>query len=475
MTDTMDAQVWAEEQFGQCDLKDERRTQRLVHVAANALTHPSGSLPEQTTDAADLKAAYRLFGCEDVTFADIVEPHWAETRRRPPGVYLVLNDTTEVDFGIRRKLRGMGPTGNGGGWGFLLHSALLVSGEGEAIFGLAGQKIRYRKPAPKKENSTQRLKRDRESVLWGQVIDQVGPAAEGVRWVHVMDRGADNFEVYCHCRQQQADWVVRVTQKQRGVIVPNGQTMTLNRYLPTLPSCGNYELRLRARAAQPKRGHKPARKAQPARTAKVEVRCGPLRIPFPKQKSPYLKGLHPVPIAMWVVHAVEVDPPKDVEQVEWILLTSLPVAGFDEAWRILEYYEKRWLIEEYHKALKSGCRVESRQLQSKEGLERITALLSVVAVRLLQLKSAARTNPACPARNLVPLHWIKMLLAARKKSKLTVAMTIREFYREVAKLGGFLGRKSDGEPGWITIWRGWQKLYMFIHGAELAQTINKCG
>jgi hypothetical protein len=472
MTVTMDAQVWAEEQFGQCDLKDERRTQRLVHVAANALTHPSGSLPEQTTDAADLKAAYRLFGCEDVTFEDIVGPHWAQTRRRPPGVYLVLNDTTEVDFGIRRKLRGMGPTGNGGGWGFLLHSALLVSGEDEAIFGLAGQKIRYRKPAPKKENSTQRLKRDRESVLWGQVIDLVGPPAEGVRWVPVMDRGADNFEVYCHCRQQQADWVVRVTQKQRAAIVPDGQSMTLKRYLQTLSSCGNYELRLRARAAQPKRGHKPARKAQPARTAKVEVRFGPLRMPFPKQKSPYLKGLPPLPIAMWAVHAVEVDPPKDVEQVEWILLTSLPVAGFDDAWRILAYYEKRWLIEEYHKALKTGCRVESRQLQSKEGLERITALLSVVAVRLLQLKSAARTNPACPARNLVPLHWIKMLLAARKKSKLTVAMTIREFYRDVAKLGGFLGRKSDGEPGWITIWRGWQKLYMFIHGAELAQTIK---
>ena len=213
--------VWSMRSEGQT------ATQRLVQVAANALSHPSGSLPEQTADAADLKAAYRLFGCEDVTFEDIVGPHWAQTRRRPPGVYLVLNDTTEVDFGVRRKIRGMGQTGNGGGWGFLLHSALVVSGEGEEIFGLAGQKIRYRKPAPKKENSTQRLKRDRESVLWGQVIDQVGPPAEGVRWVHVMDRGADNFEVYCHCRQQQADWVVRVTQKQRGAIVPDGQTMTL--------------------------------------------------------------------------------------------------------------------------------------------------------------------------------------------------------------------------------------------------------
>ena len=273
MTVTMDAQVWAEEQFGQCDLKDKRRTQRLVQVAASALCHPSGSLPEQTTDAADLKAAYRLFGCEDVTFEDIAGPHWAQTRRRPPGTYLVLNDTTEVDFGIRRKLRGMGQTGNGGGWGFLLHSALVVSAEGEEIFGLAGQKIRYRKPAPKKENSTQRLKRDRESVLWGQVIDQVGPPAEGVRWVHVMDRGADNFEVYCHCRQQQADWVVRVTQKT----TQRHRARRTDHAVEAVPA----DLALRAGATNCSCGHgrrsrnaatSRQRKAQPARTAKVEVR-----------------------------------------------------------------------------------------------------------------------------------------------------------------------------------------------------------
>jgi hypothetical protein len=472
MTVATDGLVWAEEQFGQCDLKDTRRTRRLIQMAAGALCHPSGTLPEQTADAADLKAAYRLFDCEDVTFADILEPHWTQTRLRPPGTYLVLNDTTEVDFGIRRKLRGMGQTGNGGGWGFLLHSALVVSEKGEAVFGLAAQKIRYRKSAPRKENWTQRIKRDRESELWGQVIDQVGPSAEGVRWVHVMDRGADNFEVYCHCRQQHADWVVRVAQKRRGVVAPDELILELAQYLEMLPSCGGYELQLRARPAQPKRGHKPAHKAQAARTAKVEIRFGPLKMPFPKQKSPYLKGLPPEPIAMWVVQAVEIDPPKGAERVEWVLLTSLPLADFEDAWRILEYYERRWLIEEYHKALKTGCRVEDRQLRSKEGLERITALLSVVAVRLLQLKSAARTNPDCPARRHVPLRWIRMLLAARKRSKLGIGMTIRDFYREVAKLGGFLGRKSDGEPGWITIWRGWQKLYLFVHGAELAETIK---
>jgi hypothetical protein len=474
MTVTMDAKSWAEEQFGQCDLGDKRRTRRLVSLAAEVLCHPAGSLPEQTADMADLKAAYRLFACDDMNFDDIAGPHWEQTRRRPTGTYLLLDDTTELDFGIHRAVAGMGRTGNGGGWGFLLHSALVVSAEGEDLIGLAGQKIRYRKAKPKKENTAQRLKRDRESELWGQVIDQVGPPAEGVHWVHVMDRGADNFEVYCHCREQRSDWVARVTQKARKVLVADGETTPLSKYLKTLPVIGGYELQVRAHGPQAARGHRKKRTAQPARTAKIEVHIGRLHVPFPTHRSPYMKRQSPEPIAMSVIHAVEVDAPNDREAVEWILLTSLPVESFGDAWRILGYYEKRWLIEEWHKALKSGCRVECRQLKSKEGLERITGLLSVVAVRLLQLKSAARTNPDCPASRVIPRQWIKMLVAARKRLKLTnvAAMTIGEFYRELARLGGFMGRKSDGEPGWITIWRGWQKLYMLVRGGELVQTIK---
>jgi hypothetical protein len=466
MTITMDTQTWAEEQFGQCDLKDKRRTQRLVHLANQVLCHPSGSLPEQTAEMADLKAAYRLFSCQDVTFEAIAGPHWEQTRRRLPGTYLVLSDTTELDFGIQRKIADMGQTGNGGGWGFLLHSALVVTAEGEEVLGLAGQKIRYRQRKPKKENTAQRLARDRESELWGQVIDQVGPPPEGVRWVHVMDRGADHFEVYCHCQQQRSEWVVRVTQRQRNIIAPDGRRLPLQAYLKTLPLAGTYELELRARGQS--REHGP----QPARTAKVELRFGALHMPVPNERSPYVKRLSPAPIAMWVVHAVEVDAPAGVEPIEWILLTSLPVKSFEDAWLVLGYYEKRWLIEEWHKALKTGCRVERRQLKTKQRLERITGLLSVVSVRLLQLKSAARTTPNRPASQVVPKRWIAMLQAARKKARRSTVVTIGEFYRELAKLGGFLGRKSDGEPGWITIWRGWQKLYLLVRGAELAETIQ---
>jgi hypothetical protein len=467
MTITLDAQAWAQEQFGQCDLKDSRRTRRLVKVAASVLCHPSGSLPEQAADMGDLKAAYRLLACDDASFEAIARPHWEQTRRRPPGTYLVLDDTTELDFGVRRQIAGMGQTGNGGGSGFLLHSALVVDARSEEIFGLAGQKIHYRTCKPRNESTKQRLSRDRESQLWGQVIDLVGPPPEGARWIHVMDRGADNFEVFCHCVQQSADWVMRVTRKARKVIVPGGKILPLPEYLGNLALAGCYELKLRARGQS--REHGP----QAARTATLEVHCGPLRMPFPDRQSPYLKHLPPEPVAMWVVHAVETKAPKGVEPIEWILLTSLPVKDFDDAWRIMGYYEKRWLIEEWHKALKTGCRVEHRQLKCKEGLERTTGLLSVVAVRLLQLKSAARLTPKRPARQVVPRLWIQMLVAARKKSKRPPAdiMTIGEFYRELAKLGGFLGRKSDGEPGWITIWRGWEKLYLLVSGAQIAQKL----
>jgi hypothetical protein len=468
MTITIDAQTWAEEQFGPCDLKDKRRTERLVDLAASVLCHPAGSLPEQMADAADLKAAYRLFACKGVSFEAIAAPHWQQTRQRLPGTYLVLDDTTELDFGVHRQIAGMGQTGNGGGSGFLLHSALVVAAEGEEIFGLAGQRIRYRKPKPKKESTKQRLARDRESELWGQVIDQVGPPPEGVCWVHVMDRGADNFEVFCHCRENASQWIVRATCKARKVIAPKGKNLSLLDYIKTLPITGRYELHLRVRAQS--REHGP----QAARTARLEVRCGPLQVPFPERKSAYLKQLSPEPVSMWVVHAVEVNAPTGVERIEWILFTSLPVESFEDAWRILGYYEKRWLIEEWHKALKTGCRVEHRQLKSRERLERITGLLGVVAVRLLQLKSAARSTPDRPACQIIPVLWILMLIAVRKRLKhaVTTTMTVGEFYRELAKLGGFIGRKSDGEPGWITIWRGWQKLYMLVRGAEIAAKLK---
>ena len=463
MSFRIDAQEWAEEQFSDCELGDKRRTKRLIQVAKHVANHPSASFPQQMQSWGDLKAAYRLFDRDDVTFDAIAQPHWQQTRSVAPGRYLVLGDTTEIDFGYQRDIDGLAAIGNGSGRGFLLHNALMVEAESETLMGVAGQTIFYRKKAPKKETKSQRFERERESQVWGTVIDQIGVPAEGVELVHVLDRGADDFGVFCHLLQNRGHWVVRAASMQRHIITSDGETRRVKEYLPALSLVGTYELDLRARPQKP------------ARTAKLEVCTGQLHMPTPKHKTPQVKALDPDPIPMSVVWVREVDAPRGVKPVEWVLFTSLPVANFDDAWLIVQYYQCRWLVEEYHKALKTGCSVQMRLLRDASRLEAMVGLMSVVAVRLLQLKSVARSDPDQPAQSVVPTIWLQMLKAARKNLTRVHDLTVYQFYREIAKLGGFLGRKSDGEPGWITIWRGWEKLNTMIEAAKLAINFKKCG
>lgn len=459
-----DTRLWAEEMFSACDLGDARRTRRLVNVAQCVAENPAASFPDQLQEWRDLKAAYRLFDCDDVTFESVARVHWERTRQQARGRTLVLCDTTEADFGGRRQISGVGPTGNGSGLGFLLHNAMMVAAESRAIVGIGGQTIHHRpkkRRSKTKENASQRMKRnDRESMVWGRVIDDIGEPADDVEYVYVCDRGADNFEVFCHLQQANSDWVIRAKAKNRKLLTPDGDSPTLSKLLDTLAVCGTYELSLRARPQQS------------ARTARIEVSTGEAFMPVPRHRSPWVRSLDPEPISVNVVRVREVNAPDDVEPIEWILYTSLPTATYDDAWTVIEYYESRWLIEEYHKALKSGTRLTTRQLKEGGRLEAMTGLLSVVALRLVQLKTLSKTDPDRPARQVVPLLWLQMLKAARHRLTRVHDMTIYEFYREVAKLGGFIGRKSDGEPGWITIWRGWEKLYNLVKGAQFAAQNN---
>jgi hypothetical protein len=447
---------WAQLNFGTCQLGDKRRTKRLVQVAEQIGNNPSASLPNQIERWTDLKAAYRLFDGNEVTFEAIARPHWELTKQAASGRCLVIGDTTEFDFGKDREIAGIGPTGNGSGQGFLLHNALLVSAESEEILGVAGQTIHYRKEKSKstqRENSAQTLKRKRESEVWGTVIDQIGEPQNDVEYVHVFDRGGDNFEVYCRLLQNRGQWVIRASKMNRYVLAGESEErMALKDYLPQLKTLGHYTLSLRARPGQA------------ARDAQIEVRVGRIKIPRPRQVSPWVRSLDQAPIAMNVIEVVEVDAPQGVTPIRWVLFTSLPVETFGEAWTVIGYYELRWLVEEYHKAIKTGCATESRQLKAAGRLEALVGLTSVIAVRLLQLKSLARTNPEVPAQRVVPRVWLQMLKLARRGLNRVHDLTVGQFYREVAKLGGFLGRKSDGEPGWITIWRGWEKLntYVFV-------------
>ena len=455
----LDVNRWAEQQFGTCKLGDKRRTGRAVKTAAQFAADPSASTPRQTEAWADCKAVYNLMNEEHVTFRGLAEPHWKLTRARTSGHYLLLGDTTTLDFGIHRNVAGLSAVGDGGGRGFLLHSSLLVAAEGEEIYGLAGQTIYYRKPRPQGETFRQRLNRERESKIWGEVIDLVGLAPEGVTFTHVFDRGADNFEVYCRLVLSQTGWVVRAAQVKRRVGTPTGQRR-LDHYVRSLPAAGSYQLTVRANHDQP------------ARTAEVEVRFGPVLLPAPRDCGKFVRECGIVSISMWVVEVREVHPPLGVTPLRWVLLTSHAVQSFEDAWRVIGYYEKRPLIEEFHKAIKTGCRLESRQYQTSHPLEATAGMLSVLAIRLVQLKSVARTDPDRPAESVVPKRWVHMARCAQRGKYRNIS-TVREFYHAVARLGGWLGRKHDGEPGWMTLWHGFDKLVLLLRGADAIR--SKCG
>jgi hypothetical protein len=457
---SLNVNEWSQEQFGACELGDRRRTARLVRYAGQAAADPSSSTPRQTECWDDCKAAYRLIDNEEVSFAAITAPHYRATHARTAGTWLLISDTTETHF-PGKHVRGLGPTGNGGGRGFLLHSSLMVRPDGKEIVGLAAQVIHYRRPVKREPGGAQRVRRkNRESVIWSQVIEQIGPPPPGVRFLHVFDRGGDQFELYCRMARHHTGWVARACQLTRKILTPDAQRIALADYLAALPLAGTYTLNL------------PANQRQVARAANMEVRFGPLTIPRPQHISPWVKQSGMEEISMWVVEAREIDPPSGTTAARWVLLCSDEVRDFPAAWQALEHYEKRWLIEEFHKALKSGCRLEERHYETAKRLEAITGVLSVVAVRLVQLKMLARNEPQRPAKQVVPHRWIQMLRSLRKRPP-KAPWTVREFYRELAKLGGFLGRKSDGEPGWMTLWHGFEKLHLCLRGADALQ--RKCG
>jgi hypothetical protein len=200
--------------------------------------------------------------------------------------------------------------------------------------------------------------------------------------------------------------------------------------------------------------------ARTARTTTMVLSWAPITVapPFhtPKQE----------PLVAWMVRTWEPDPPPaEAEPLAWILLTTVPTATTEEAWERVDWYTRRWLVEDYHQALKTGCRLEQTQLRDGAAIARLVGMLAPVAVRLLQLRHAARDQPQEPAALVVGDRAVQVVA---RLSRQPSALTCADFWRLVARLGGHQGRKGDGDPGWRTIWRGWQYLQTVLIGVELA-------
>lgn len=451
-------EVWAAQQFSECELGDLRRNKTLVKVATHMAIRPDGTTPVQTENWSVCKSAYRLFNEEDVTFQEIARPHYELTRAITSGpVKLLISDTTELDFGAHRQVEGLGPTGNGGGLGFFLHSCLMLDAKSGAVEGMAGQRLFYRRKRTGKKpaGDVRRKSPDRESAVWGKLVDDVGLPPEGVRWIHLCDRGADDYEVFCRILRNNGDFVIRAARLNRKIMTLQGERQPLEQYLRSLRVRSTLDVDV------------PLSKKHPARRAHCQLRFGPIQMPRPRIRTDWMRKHAPqTPIPLWVIEVREVNVPKGVAGLHWVLYVSFPIKSVPQARTAIGYYRRRPTIEDFHKGLKTGCRAEQPQYQTARALERVTAVNCVIAVRLLQIKTIAQETPDRPAKEVVPPAWLSVLKQVRPR--LRDPITVRDFLRQLAGLGGHLGRKGDGEPGWITIWRGMHSLLLILRGYDLA-------
>jgi hypothetical protein len=456
--------------FGRAELGDKRRTERLVKVADKIAAHPGRSLPHAMQSPADLVALYRLMNRPEVTHAAVLKTHLCRTReaiRAHRGVVLVAHDVTEFDLTGKLSLRGqLGPLGGKGQFGLLCHNSVAVTERGEPL-GLANQILhRRRKRKKKASRAAQRDDPLRETRLWVRGREAIGDVEgeEGLV-VDLVDRGGDTFEFLDHEHAKGHHYVARSKSNRRCRIGhgEGGREVLLHDHLRSLPAGGGGRaVEVAARQA----GH--GRPARPARAARLALAWAAVTLTPPPPGQ--ARGEHrQEPLKAWALRVFEPEPPEGEEALEWFLLTDVAVETDEGAWRRVDWYELRWpTSEEYHKGQKTGCQIEGPQFTTAEALEPMMALLSVVAWLLMRLRWAARQEQAAarPATDFVPLSWV-LLLSRWRHGEGRPVWTVLEFLMALARLGGHQNRKSDGLPGWQTLWKGWSELRSIVDLADL--------
>lgn len=444
---------WAELNFGTAQLGSQRRTRRLVESAARIAAHPEKSFP-QVFDWNGLRGFYRLCNRPEATLSSLMRPHWMQTRAamaKEPLV-LIVHDTTELDFSSHPQLTGRGPIGNGRGRGFLQQNSLAFVPRPRRVLGLAYQQCRVRQPAPAEESTSQRKSRPRETDLWYEGIRAAGRPPEGCCWVDVADRGGDDYEAMRAAREVGHHFLFRAGRNRTVfVTAAHDRRESLLDYARGLPGQGADIVEI------------PGRGGRPPRTARVSLGGAAVWIPAPAG-TPRRRSQPVIPA--WVVRVWEPEPPAGVkEPLEWILISSVPTTAPADLHTRRDWYCCRWGVETYHDIEKNGCREEARRFETAEGMEAGLAVLSVVAVRVYQMRCLVECRPAAPASEAATAAEIGVVC---RHFRLKVPdLTVREFVRSVAKLGGFLGRKRDGEPGVRALWRGYQRLQDMVVGYEL--------
>jgi len=449
--------MWAREELSHVDLGDKRRNERLICILEDLVARPSCSPPEASRDAAALKGMYDFWASPRVSPEAIIDAHRQKTLERidqdESGLILAIQDTTEFNFTHHPSKKGMGHLDSAKSRGLKCHSVFCVNGEGIPL-GVIDKQIWARDLATlgKKHERHQKPTADKESQKWldGSRVSQEN-LDERCGWVMMGDRESDIYDLFAFAQQRDMDFLVRAAQDRVVSASEENETTRLHHAIRQVQISGTVTLEV---------SRHPERKA---RSAELSISFATLEL-HPPQSRPKSEGLEP--IAVQVILAEELNPPKGETPISWLLLTTLPVNTLADATQCLTWYSYRWLIERYHFVLKSGCRIEKLQLETADRIERAIATYSIVAWRLLWLTYEARHRPQRPCNEVLEdYEWEALYVTVHKTTVLPESPpSLQQAVRWIAQLGGFIGRKRDGAPGVQTLWRGLKRL------SDIAQT-----
>jgi len=400
-----------------------------------------------------------FWGNNRVSHEAIITHASEDTRAHMQGLdqVLLVQDTTSFNFSHHPSTKGLGTLENKYRMGFWAHNTLAVSLEGVPL-GLLEQQVWVRNPEElgKSQDRHERAFEEKESYKWVNGLPEVAQGLGDTAPIVVCDAEAHIYEFLAELHTQSLDYIVRAADYRS--FTPEGEA--LFEAVAVQPAQHTFTLALKRR---------PDREA---RTAQLELRLGRVTLRQPKRAETRYPTL-----TVSVVDVQEVNPPEGEKPIHWLLLTSLPGTTVEQAQQIVTWYSCRWLVERFHYVLKSGCQLEESQLREQVRLERLLAVYSLVAWRLLRLTYQARVTPDVPCtESLSEVEWRALYLFTQRSKRLPKQPpTLRQAVRWIAQLGGFLGRTGDGEPGVKVLWRGWTRLQDIVETYSLLSLSKDVG
>jgi hypothetical protein len=468
-------QEWIEQEIETLDFGDKRLNKRFKKLMDSLSRKPTLSIPGGCEGWTETIAAYRFFNNGKVAFDPVLKPHKDSTFKRinEYDVALMVQDTTELDMTRPNEhMTGAGPMNDNSRVGFFAHTALMLTEDGIPL-GVIGADIWSRDEEEFAENQKDKKEKvrkkkqkpieEKESYRWVQnyrLACKIQNQAPDTKIVCISDSEGDIYECFSESVNEdigdKAEWIVRGCQDRSLSGGKKGDYPKLLDKVSSSKILGEVEITVSKN--EPKSHDNRKRKQfRSARTATASIQAKKVKL-----KAPFRKGIKLPNVEMNAVLVREINPPKEEPPVEWLLLTSLSIDATTDVRKVIEYYCKRWQIEIYFRVLKSGCKVEERQLETEDRYKPCLALYMIIAWRIMFVMMLGRECPDMPCDTVLSEAEWKSVYQIRKHKELPRQVpALHEMICMIAGLGGYLGRKHDGPPGPQTMWIGMQRMMDF--------------